>query len=103
AAETQRLAAFLLETYPDEPGRGNPQEGESAVDVAIRLLQPAEPAEAFAPSVLVQAALAEHLDEHGVTDAPAQAALVVRHLVDYARGTGALPGNVVNALMKLSP
>jgi len=36
--EIQRLADFLLRRYPDEIGKGNPQSGESAVDVAIRLL-----------------------------------------------------------------
>ena len=36
--EIDRLANFLLKEYPDEPGKGNPVHGESAVDVAIRLL-----------------------------------------------------------------
>lgn len=36
--EIDRLAAFILAHCPDEVGRGNPREGESAVDVAIRLL-----------------------------------------------------------------
>ena len=34
----ERLADFLLSHYPDEIGRGNPVKGESAVEVAIRLL-----------------------------------------------------------------
>jgi hypothetical protein len=37
-SEIDRLAAFLLRWFPDEIGRGDPQNGESAVDVAIRLL-----------------------------------------------------------------
>lgn len=36
--EIDRLAGFLLEHFPHEPGRGNERHGESAVDVAIRLL-----------------------------------------------------------------
>ena len=36
--EIDRLATFLLTNYPDELGKGDPENGESAVDVAIRLL-----------------------------------------------------------------
>lgn len=36
-SETERLAKFLIEEYPDEPGKDGVS--ESAVDVAIRLLQ----------------------------------------------------------------
>jgi hypothetical protein len=38
--EIHRLAEFLLRNYSNEIGKGNPKEGESAVDVAIRLLTP---------------------------------------------------------------
>jgi hypothetical protein len=38
--EIDRLADFLLRTYPDRIGAGDFQHGESAVDVAIRLLTP---------------------------------------------------------------
>ena len=38
-AEIERLAEFLLKTVPDEIGEGNPHEMESAVDVAIRLIE----------------------------------------------------------------
>lgn len=37
-SEIDRLADFILEKMPEEIGKGNPQQGESAVDVAIRLL-----------------------------------------------------------------
>lgn len=37
AAEIDRLAEFILAEFPDEPGRGGTS--ESAVDVAIRLIQ----------------------------------------------------------------
>ncbi|MDQ3816288.1 MAG: hypothetical protein M3362_01190 [Acidobacteriota bacterium] len=37
--EINRLADFLMAKYPAEIGKGNPEVGESAVDVAIRLLQ----------------------------------------------------------------
>ena len=37
--EIDRLAKFLVSNYADEIGKGNPREGESAVDVAIRLLR----------------------------------------------------------------
>lgn len=40
ARELDRLAAFIERYYPNEPGRGNFKEGESVVDVAIRLLLP---------------------------------------------------------------
>ena len=36
--EIGRLASFLLTNYLDELGKGDPVHGESAVDVAIRLL-----------------------------------------------------------------
>ncbi len=36
--EIDRLAAFMLEYYPHEMGVGDPVHGESAVDMAIRLL-----------------------------------------------------------------
>lgn len=36
--ETARLAGYLLEYWADEIGAGDPVHGESAVDVAIRLL-----------------------------------------------------------------
>lgn len=36
--EIDRLSDFLLKNYPHQIGRGNLKEGESAVDVAIRLL-----------------------------------------------------------------
>lgn len=36
--EINKLADFLLRKFPDEIGVGNQKEGESAVDVAIRLL-----------------------------------------------------------------
>lgn len=39
------LADFLLANYPDEIGAGDPVNGESAVEVAIRLLQPSGIAE----------------------------------------------------------
>jgi predicted nucleic acid-binding Zn-ribbon protein len=39
-SEINRLADFVLKYYGHEIGLGNPQEGESAVDVAIRLLTP---------------------------------------------------------------
>jgi len=38
--EIDRLADFLLKHYSDEIGKGDPVHGESAVDVAIRLLSP---------------------------------------------------------------
>jgi TolA-binding protein len=38
--EINRLADFILKYYGQEIGLGNPIEGESAVDVAIRLLTP---------------------------------------------------------------
>lgn len=40
--EIDRLAAFILRYYPHEIGVGNFQHGESAVDVAIRLLSKEE-------------------------------------------------------------
>jgi hypothetical protein len=39
-SEINRLADFILKYYSQEIGLGNPIEGESAVDVAIRLLTP---------------------------------------------------------------
>jgi chromosome segregation ATPase len=39
-SEINRLADFILKYYGHEIGLGNPIEGESAVDVAIRLLTP---------------------------------------------------------------
>lgn len=36
--EIERLAQFLMANYQGEIGAGSPQQGESAVDVAIRLL-----------------------------------------------------------------
>lgn len=36
--EISRLANYLMETWPDEIGGGDPIRSESAVDVAIRLL-----------------------------------------------------------------
>jgi hypothetical protein len=36
--EIDRLAEHLLLNYPGEIGKGDPVNGESAVDVAIRLL-----------------------------------------------------------------
>ena len=36
--EIDRLADFLLKNYPNEIGKGDFVHGESAVDVAIRLL-----------------------------------------------------------------
>jgi DNA repair exonuclease SbcCD ATPase subunit len=39
-SEINRLADFILKYYGQEIGLGNPIEGESAVDVAIRLLTP---------------------------------------------------------------
>jgi len=36
--EIDRLANYLLKHFPHEIGRGDPIHGESAVDVAIRLL-----------------------------------------------------------------
>jgi hypothetical protein len=36
--EIDRLAQYLLINHPDEIGKGNPVHGESAVDIAIRLL-----------------------------------------------------------------
>jgi len=38
-SEIDRLANFILENMPEQIGKGNPQGGESAVDVAIRLLR----------------------------------------------------------------
>lgn len=40
--QIDKLAEFLLANYPDEIGAGDPVNGESAVEVAIRLLQPQE-------------------------------------------------------------
>lgn len=37
--EIDRLAGFLLKHHANEIGAGDPVNGESAVDVAIRLLQ----------------------------------------------------------------
>ena len=37
-AEIDRLAKYILRVCPDEPGKGDPKHGESAVDVAIRLI-----------------------------------------------------------------
>lgn len=37
--ELDRLADFILAEMPEEIGKGNPQAGESAVDVAIRLMK----------------------------------------------------------------
>jgi len=36
--EIDKLAAWILKNIPEEIGKGNPKEGESAADVAIRLL-----------------------------------------------------------------
>lgn len=36
--EIDRLADFILKNMPKEIGKGNPRDGESAVDIAIRLL-----------------------------------------------------------------
>lgn len=41
ASELDRLSQFILAHYPDEPGRGDPEHGETTIDVAIRLLTPA--------------------------------------------------------------
>ena len=41
-AELQRLAAFLKAEYPRELGRGTEHHAETAVEVAIRLLNNAE-------------------------------------------------------------
>lgn len=51
----------------------------------------------------VQVALTAHLAACGVAEPDAAAAMVLRHLSDYARGTVALPADVVNALMQLAP
>jgi len=37
-SEIERLASFILKYYSDEIGKGDFQHGESAVDVAIRLM-----------------------------------------------------------------
>ena len=37
--QCEHLATYILENYPQEVGRGDPVHGESAVSVAIRLLQ----------------------------------------------------------------
>ena len=37
--EIDRLASWILSCYPEEIGRGDPVHGESAVDVALRLLE----------------------------------------------------------------
>lgn len=37
--EHNRLSAYILNHLPHEIGRGNPQQGEGAVDVAIRLME----------------------------------------------------------------
>jgi hypothetical protein len=37
--EVDRLADYLMEAWPHEIGQGDPAHGESAVDVAIRLLK----------------------------------------------------------------
>lgn len=37
--EVNRLASYLASCWPEEIGRGDPASGESAVDVAIRLLE----------------------------------------------------------------
>lgn len=42
ASQIDQLAEFILTSYPDEIGAGDPVNGESAVEVAIRLLQPKE-------------------------------------------------------------
>lgn len=55
------------------------------------------------PPATVQVALTAHLGACGVAEPEAAAAMVLRHLSDYARGTVALPANVVTALMQLSP
>lgn len=36
--EIERLASFILKEYPNEPGKGGGSGGESAVDVAIRIM-----------------------------------------------------------------
>ena len=41
--EIDRLADFLMENYQAEIGKGDPINGESAVNVAIRLLQQRSP------------------------------------------------------------
>lgn len=51
----------------------------------------------------VQVALAAHFEACGVAEPFASATHVLRHLIDYARGSSALPANVVTALMQLSP
>jgi hypothetical protein len=38
AEQVNALADFLLKEYPDEIGKGDPVHGESAMEVAIRLL-----------------------------------------------------------------
>jgi len=45
--EIDRLSSFILKNYPEEIGRGNFSGGESAVDVAIRLLKKLQVHEAF--------------------------------------------------------
>ena len=37
--EIERLGQFILNELSDEIGRGNPVNGESAVDIAIRLMK----------------------------------------------------------------
>lgn len=37
-SEIDRLANFIMAEFPREPGRVGPPDGESAVDVAIRLM-----------------------------------------------------------------
>ncbi len=39
--ELDRLSQFILANYQAELGRGDPEHGESVIDVAIRLLTPA--------------------------------------------------------------
>lgn len=48
--EIGRLAEFLMKYYPDTLGEGDPIHGESAVDVAIRLLSEKAGIESFEPS-----------------------------------------------------
>lgn len=40
--EIARLTNYLMKAWPDEIGTGDPVRGESAVDVAIRLLRKVE-------------------------------------------------------------
>lgn len=37
--EHSRLSEYLMENFPSEIGKGNPDDGESPIDIAIRLLE----------------------------------------------------------------